>query len=647
VAPLAIVSAADSKYFALLRDLVASIRNKPQGQAVPLFVLDAGLSPSDKSWLAQQLVAVVAIPWPYDINVPGPQRALAMRCRIPTLVPGHHVYLWLDADTWVQDWAAVELYRRAAQDRFFCMTAELDRSYDLGDLIAWNIDTVRRLYGHGLARHLTNKPLLNAGVFAGRGDAPHWAAWRRRVEEVLSVTAADFFLDQTALNVVAYADCLDIAVLPPHYNWTCHRALPCTTADGAVLLDPQPPYQPLGIVHLTHVTKSQEFTLRAPNGGFVARSLCYSAKPATATNPADPTGPEVNLALGEATTFWAHRATQRLRRVAEANPRNLRALVALGRTATLDGEYGQATRAFRRAAALRPDEAGLHAQLGAIYLRQGRCDEASAAFHHALELASSAEVRRQLEAASDACAMPAGDYVAPGLLRVSADGHFPNMIVGNPLGNAWPYLRQGSPHNWYVDRRNPTIGFVSRDEAHILFNTALRFEGMQALEIGCFLGFSTCHLALGGVQLDVIDPVLRDADVMTSVAQSLISAGVMDNCRLIPDVSPAAIERLGEREGRRWSLAFIDGDHEREAPRCDAEVCERFLKPDALVLFHDLLSPHVAAGFRLFRERGWKTRLYRTSQIMGVAWRGGVEPVEHVPDPTLPPDLPPHLAQWL
>src|SRR5262249_28296975 len=148
VTHLAIISAADSNYFALLQDLIASIRNKPQGRTVPVYVLDAGLLPPEKSWLAQQQVGVVTIPWPYDIKVPGPQRVLAMRCQIPSLVPGPHVYLWLDADTWVQDWTAIDLYRRAAEERSFCMTAEVDRSFDLGDLISWYTATARRLYGN-------------------------------------------------------------------------------------------------------------------------------------------------------------------------------------------------------------------------------------------------------------------------------------------------------------------------------------------------------------------------------------------------------------------------------------------------------------------------------------------------------------------
>ncbi|MGH7125158.1 MAG: hypothetical protein ACREFI_12350, partial [Stellaceae bacterium] len=327
---LAIVSAADSKFFPLLRDLIASIRDKPQGRAVQLYVMDAGLSPAEKTWLAEQRATVVTVPWPYPTGVSGPQRVLAMRCQIPALVPQHDIYLWLDADTWIQDWAAIELYRSAAEDREFCMTAEVDRSFEIGTLVQWNTLVPRRIFGDGSARHLAGKPLLNAGVFAGRSRAPHWAAWQRRVEEALSHASTDFFLDQIALNLVAYVDGLDIAVLPPHYNWVCNRALPRTTADGKTLLDPQPPYQPLGIVHLADTTKRQKFVLRAMGGGLIARSLRYAAEPTNAVDPNDPSAAEIGLALGDAATYWHLRAAHRLRRLLTADPHNVHALINLG-----------------------------------------------------------------------------------------------------------------------------------------------------------------------------------------------------------------------------------------------------------------------------------------------------------------------------
>src|SRR5262249_28911056 len=79
-----------------------------------------------------------------------------------------------------------------------------------------------------------------------------------------------------------------------------------------------------------------------------------------------------------------------------------------------------------------------------------------------------------------------GDYISPGLPSVVPDPFSPQMIVGNNLLPPWPHLRRQIPHHWYVDRRAPTIGFLNRDEAHILYNPALMFSGRPALEIGCW-----------------------------------------------------------------------------------------------------------------------------------------------------------------
>ena len=73
------------------------------------------------------------------------------------------------------------------------------------------------------------------------------------------------------------------------------------------------------------------------------------------------------------------------------------------------------------------------------------------------------------------------------------------MTAIDPGPHPWPYLRKEVPHLCTADLRQPTIGFVSRDEAHILYNTALKLKGKNALEIGCWLGWSTAHLAAGGV----------------------------------------------------------------------------------------------------------------------------------------------------
>ena len=244
----------------------------------------------------------------------------------------------------------------------------------------------------------------------------------------------------------------------------------------------------------------------------------------------------------------------------------------------------------------------------------------------------------------DKSALPAGDYVAPDLAIVVPDAAFPNMVIGNKSLPRWPWLRRWVEHNWYADRRNPTSGFVNRDEAAILYNSALLFAGKSCLEIGCWRGWSAVHLALGGVFVDVIDPILTEPDFMQSVRESCEAAGVMQRMTFHTGYSPAAIEELAGSQARRWSMFFIDGDHEGAAPRLDAETAIAHAEDTALVLFHDLASPYVAAGLDAFRKAGWHTRVYQTMQIMGVAWRGDVEPVPHSPDPKQFWTLPRHLA---
>jgi hypothetical protein len=62
-----------------------------------------------------------------------------------------------------------------------------------------------------------------------------------------------------------------------------------------------------------------------------------------------------------------------------------------------------------------------------------------------------------------------------------------------------------------------------------------------------------------------------------------------------------------------------------------------------MVVFHDLVSPHVAAGLRALAAKGWNVMAYQTAQMMGVAWRGTIQPVAHSPDPSQPWAVPPHL----
>lgn len=242
--------------------------------------------------------------------------------------------------------------------------------------------------------------------------------------------------------------------------------------------------------------------------------------------------------------------------------------------------------------------------------------------------------------------LPVGDYVSPGLAVIRPDRHFPHMRIGDRGLSPWPYLRHYIPHNWYVDERFPLIGWLDRDETHILYHSALQFRGRRALEIGCLSDWSACHLALAGVELDVIHPLLAQSIFQDLIRTVLQAVAVPDSVSLHAGESPAKVQELGTLARRRWSLFFIDGEQEGPAPLRDAQVCAQFAADDAMIILHDLASPHVAQGLDYLREQGWQTLVYQTMQIMGVAWRGNVRPIQHQPDPRIAWDLPQHLLRY-
>lgn len=242
--------------------------------------------------------------------------------------------------------------------------------------------------------------------------------------------------------------------------------------------------------------------------------------------------------------------------------------------------------------------------------------------------------------------LPVGDYVAPGFWVIQPDEAFLHMRIGDPSDTAWPYLRRDVSHNWYVDDRAPSVGFVNRDEASILYNSARLFVGRRCLEIGCWRGWSTAHIAAGSGALDVVDPVLGQPEWRADVENSLRRAGVLDRTKLYALPSPEGLEELISEDKRPWSFIFIDGDHEGDAPRRDAEAVIAHAADDALILLHDLLAPAPAKALSYLRAQGWRTLVYQTSQIMAVAWRGDVAPVPHTPDAAQIWRLPEHLRSF-
>jgi hypothetical protein len=281
---LLIASGADRNYFPLLRDAVLSIRALRRDVAIG--VLDLGLDEQHRDWLSTRVAHIVRPEW--DLDFPGRERTpetLKAQVARPFLrrhFPGYEIYLWIDADAWLQNGRAIDLYVSAAGHDKLAITPEIDRAYKrhykrpkpFGWTLAWK--NYREAFGWRAADRLGRNPMVNCGVFALHHDAPHWEAWARLLSQVLQRTRF-FFVEQVALNYAIFAEHLPVNFLPAYCNWMPGDAPPAFDATRGLFVEPYAPHEVIGVMHLAgREQKTQVFQLNRLDGGTVETSLRYS-----------------------------------------------------------------------------------------------------------------------------------------------------------------------------------------------------------------------------------------------------------------------------------------------------------------------------------------------------------------------------------
>lgn len=152
-------------------------------------------------------------------------------------------------------------------------------------------------------------------------------------------------------------------------------------------------------------------------------------------------------------------------------------------------------------------------------------------------------------------------------------------------------------------------GYLHPDEGYTLFLGAMHGPGRGAIvEIGSFMGRSTCFLAAGAKmagrekvyaidhfsgspehQTDGFDTVKEIAESGTTFPQfqkNIADAGLTDQ------VEPIRASTVDAARGwdRPIRLLFLDGDHSYEATRRDFELFAPHVVPDGIVMFHDTVK---------------------------------------------------------
>ncbi|MBU6235323.1 MAG: glycosyl transferase family 8 [Alphaproteobacteria bacterium] len=261
----AIITSADSKYYPLLCELLASIKRHPQSADMTIGIINAGLTDQQVETLKSQNHLVVDGIWPIPLSkrrLKGRDflKACISRPFIPELFPSFDFYIWLDADTWVQDWSAIDLLLAGAKKTGLAVVPQVDRAYGKTMRISWfgpipyrprsfYYSNARKAFDFKTARLLFPYPTINAGVFAMAGNAPHWKRWQELIRKALKKGNV-FTAEQLTMGMMIYLENYPAERLPAPCNWLCDTK-PLYDPTQHRFIEPYLPHQPLGILHLS------------------------------------------------------------------------------------------------------------------------------------------------------------------------------------------------------------------------------------------------------------------------------------------------------------------------------------------------------------------------------------------------------------
>lgn len=292
----AIVSGCDANYYPLLRELFASLIQCKEASGIDFCIIDSGLEEGQLAEFKELGAKIVRPDWPDGIptkKVIGKEYLKSCVCRpfIPKMFPEYDLYVWLDADAWVQNWSGVEMFIQAAskEAKPLAIINCADRACEKTIRIKWfghfpikvknfYASNGRKPFGRKFAKEMVDKYVLNAGCFAMQADAPHWKRWQELV-----VFAAQkgkvFTAEQLSLGKMIYQEGFKAELLPSYAHWMCETR-PAWCDQREQFVEPYVPHLPLGVIHMSGIDevradRHRTLTLDRVEGGEIEKNFRY------------------------------------------------------------------------------------------------------------------------------------------------------------------------------------------------------------------------------------------------------------------------------------------------------------------------------------------------------------------------------------
>lgn len=158
--------------------------------------------------------------------------------------------------------------------------------------------------------------------------------------------------------------------------------------------------------------------------------------------------------------------------------------------------------------------------------------------------------------------------------------------------------------------------YTTKRELRTLYKLAASCPfGARALEIGSYLGASSCYLAAGLAQVNgqllCVDTWCNDA--MLDEPHDTFAAFQKNTSALRSVITPLRKKNvdLGQKDLQSpFALVFIDADHTYEAVRHDFSLAQAWLAPGGIIALHDFSNEDYAGVTRVVGEAlgsgGWR-----------------------------------------
>ena len=260
-----IVSSSDSNYFFLIKELHSSLKNNGILDEYDFAILDTGLDLKQKNYFKDHGVLIKSAEW--NVKVPKYKilgrenlKTQVARAFLPDYFDNYKLYIWLDADMWLNDIESFYLYEKGALNDKLTIVPQSDRAYVKSANVEWlfgfpkkiktiNYKNISKSISRSLGRKYAFHSTLNAGAFAVNNNKRIWECFQKNIK-LAAKKGRIFGTDQVALALSIYEDGLPSEFLPAYCNWMCEFNMPKFDSKNGQFVEPYIPNHPIALVHL-------------------------------------------------------------------------------------------------------------------------------------------------------------------------------------------------------------------------------------------------------------------------------------------------------------------------------------------------------------------------------------------------------------